>query len=137
MRLITEACQELSIDLFNQALEDPDPAIRQLAQTFYTEISVDVLLEALAGAVLDNNQAVRLLAFSTLEEMYRFAPVWEVAALVLNDPDPKIRIRALELLTYRNHAFAIDQLALALGDPNPEVSELALALLTELEKDPS
>jgi len=78
-----------------------------------------------------------MIAFSTLEEMHRFAPVWEVAELVLNDPDPKIRMRALELLTYGNHQLAIDHLVLALDDPNPAISDLALALLTELEQEPS
>jgi hypothetical protein len=137
LRLAAEASQELSVDLFNLALDDPDPAIRRLARSFYDEISANTLLDAVADAVLDGEQAVRLVAFSTLEEMYRFAPVWEVAEMVLNDPDPKIRMRALELLTYGHQQLAIDRLALALDDSNTDIRALAQALLTELEQEPS
>jgi len=135
LRLLSEASQELSIDSFNQALEDQDPAIRRTALAFFDGLSANALLDAVAGAVLDRNRAVRLIAFSTLEEMYKFAPVWEVADLVVDDPDPQIRMRALELLTYGDRPAAIGRLALALGDPNPRVSELAGALLAELEQD--
>jgi len=137
LRLAAEASQELSVDFFNLALDDPDPAIRRLARSFFDEISANALLDAVADAVLDSHHAVRMIAFSTLEEIHRFAPVWEVAELVLNDPNPKIRMRALELLTYGNHQLAIDHLVLALDDPNPAISDLALALLTELEQKPS
>jgi hypothetical protein len=137
LRLAAEASQELSVDFFNLALDDPDPVIRRLARSFFEEISANALLDAVADAVLDSHHSVRMIAFSTLEEMYRFAPVWEVAELVLNDPDPKIRMRALELLTYGNHQLAIDHLVLALDDPNTDISDLAQALLTELEQEPS
>ncbi len=134
LRLLAEASQELSLDPFNQALQDSDPAIRQFAQAFFNELSVTALLDAVTEAVLDRNRMVRLLAFSTMEEMHKFAPVWEVAGLVLDDPDAQIRMRALELLTYGDAQTAIDRLVLALGDPNPRVSELAAALLSEFEQ---
>ena len=75
-----------------------------------------------------------LLAFSTMEDMYKFIPVWEAADRVVDDPDPQIRKRALELLTYGDRQIAIDRLELALSDPNPEINELAEALLAELEQ---
>lgn len=137
LRLLTEASQELSIDPFNQALEDPDPAVRRAALAFFEELGANALLNAVADAVLDPNRAVRLIAFSTMEEMYKYTPVWEAADLVIHDPDPQIRMRALELLTYGDRQAAITRLALALGDPNPKVVELAEALLAELEQDPS
>ena len=137
LRLLAEASQELSVGSFNQALADPDPAIRRSALAFFDELSANALLDAVADAVQDRDRVVRLVAFSTLEEMYEFSPVWDVADLVVNDPDPQIRMRALELLTYGGGQAAIDQLVLALGDPNPKVSELAGALLSEFEQAPS
>ena len=137
LRLLAEACQELSIGPFNQALDDPDPHIRQFALAFFEELNANGLLVAVADAVLDPNPNVRMAAFSTLEEMYEFAPVWEIADSVLDDPDPQIRKRALELLTYGDHQAAIDRLVLALGDPDPGISELAGELLAEFEQGPS
>jgi hypothetical protein len=134
LRLLSEASQELSVDSFNRALDDPDPAIRRSALAFFDEMSASVLLDAVADAVLDRNRDVRLVAFSTMEDMYKFIPVWEAADRVVDDPDPQIRKRALELLTYGDRQIAIDRLELALGDPNPEINELAAALLEELEQ---
>ena len=137
LRLLAEASQELSLGSFNQALDDPDPAIRRSALAFFSELSANALLDAVADAAQDRDRAVRLVAFSTLEEMYKFTPVWDVANLLVHDPDPQIRMRALELLTYGGRQAATDQLVLALGDPNPRVSELAGALLSEFEQAPS
>ena len=137
LQLLAEASQELSLGSFNQALDDPDPAIRRSALAFFNELSADALLDAVADAAQDRDRAVRLVAFSTLEEMYKFTPVWDVANLLVHDPDPQIRMRALELLTYGGRQAATDQLVLALGDPNPRVSELAGALLSEFEQAPS
>jgi hypothetical protein len=137
LRLLAEASQELSVGSFTQALDDPDPAIRRSALAFFEELSANALLDAVADAVQDRDRGVRLVAFSTLEEMYEFTPVWDVADMVVNDPDPQIRMRALELLTYGGRQAAIDQLVLALGDPHPQVSELAGALLSEFEQAPS
>ena len=137
LRLLAEASQELSLGSFNQALDDPDPAIRRSALAFFADLSANALLDAVADAVQDRDRAVRLVAFSTLEEMYKFTPVWDVANLLVHDPDPQIRMRALELLTYGGRQAATDQLVLALGDPNPRVSELAGALLSEFEQAPS
>jgi hypothetical protein len=134
LRLLSEASQELSLDSFNRALDDPDPAIRQTALAFFDEMNANALLDAVTDAVLDRNRDVRLLAFSTMEDMYKFIPVWEAADRVVDDPDPQIRKRALELLTYGDRQIAIDRLELALGDPNPEINELAEALLEELEQ---
>jgi len=133
LQLLAQTSQELSVDALSQALDDPDAAIRRSAAALLDTLSVNALLNAVATAVSDSNQDVRMSAFSTLEEMYQFAPVWEVAELVLNDPDPQTRMRALELLTYGEEPLAIEHLELALLDPNAEVTELAQALLTELE----
>ena len=137
LRLLAEASQELSLGSFKQALDDPDPAIRRSALAFFADLSANALLDAVADAVQDRDRAVRLVAFSTLEEMYKFTPVWDVANLLVHDPDPQIRMRALELLTYGGRQAATDQLVLALDDPNPRVSELAGALLSEFEQAPS
>jgi hypothetical protein len=134
LRLLSEASQELSLDSFNRALDDPDPAIRQTALAFFDQMNANALLDAVTDAVLDRNRDVRLLAFSTMEDMYEFIPVWEAADRAVDDPDPQIRKRALELLTYGDRRLAIDRLELALGDPNPEINELAEALLAELEQ---
>lgn len=137
LRLLAEASQELSVDHFNQALEDPDPAARRFALAFFDGLNVNGMLDAVADAVLDHNREVRLAAFSTLEEMYEFAPVWDVADSVLDDPDPQIRKRALELLTYGDPRVASERLELMLGDPDPGVGELARDLLAELKQDTS
>lgn len=137
LRLLAEASQELSAGPIRRALGDPDPAIQESALAFFDELGAKALLDAVAGAVLDSNREVRLVAFSTLEDMSEIAPVWEVAALVLDDPDPLIRKRALELLTYGDPQSAIHRLELALGDPDFEIAELAEALLAELEQESS
>jgi hypothetical protein len=137
LRLITEACQELSIDLFNRALSDPDPSMRRFAMDYFEELSADALFDAVTDAVHDHNRGVRLVAFSTLEDMHEFAPIWEVADSVLNDPDPQIRMRGLELLAYGDPRSATDYLLLALSDPDPRVIELAKDLLVGLEVNPS
>lgn len=137
LRLLAEASQELSVRPFNQALDDPDPEIHRFAQAFFEDLNANVILDAVADAVLDSNREVRMAAFSTLEDMYEFAPVWKVADSVLDDPDPQIRKRALELLTYGDHQAASEHLALALGDPNQKIRELAGDLLAELEQGPS
>ena len=134
LRLLSEASQELSLESINRALDDPDPAIRQTALAFFDQMNANALLDAVTDAVLDRNRDVRLLAFSTMEDMYTFIPVWEAADRAVDDPDPQIRKRALELLTYGDRRLAIDRLELALGDPNPEINELAEALLAELEQ---
>ncbi len=134
LRLLAEASQELSVGPFRQALDHPDPLIRGIAQALFDEISANALLGAVATAVQDRNHAVRMAAFTTLEDMSEFAPVWLVANTVLDDPDPQIRMRALELLTYGDHQTANDRLVLALSDPNPDISNLAGDLLIGLEE---
>jgi HEAT repeat protein len=126
----------LSVDLFNEALEDPNPAIRQSSREFLNEMGATEMFSAVTAAVSDSNQAVRLRALKALDEMHEFAPVWEVAETVVNDPDPEIRMLALELLTYGDRQRAIDRLILALGDPDPEIRELAEDLLDELDEGP-
>ncbi len=137
LELISEISEELSMTAINQALDDPDPNIRDLALDAVEDLRMEAVFEAVAGAVLDDNRAVQLRAFSTLEDMYEFAPVWEVADSVIGDPDPQIRMRALELLAYGDRQAAIDRLAPALTDPDPKVSELAEDLLRDLEQDPA
>lgn len=134
LRLLSEASQELSLGSFSPALDHQDPQMRQFAQSVYDELSANALLGAVATAVQDRNHAVRMAAFTTLEDMSEFAPVWQVANSVLDDPDPQIRMRALELLTYGDHQTATDRLVLALSDPNPDISNLAGDLLTGLEE---
>jgi len=136
LRLLSEACQELSVDAFRLALSDQDPATRQFALAYFDNMNAKAMYEAVAGAVLDQDRAVRLAAFSTLEEMYQFSPVWQVAESVLNDPDPHIRMRALEMLTYGGREVATGQLILALNDPDPNISKLAEDLLTGLSEGP-
>jgi HEAT repeat protein len=135
--LLAEASQELTVAPFNRALHDPDLALHRAASEFFEGLEVDTMLDAVAGALLDRDRAVRLTAFSTLEEMHAIAPIRDVAELLLQDPDPGIRLRALELITYGDREGAVDRLLPALGDPNPRVSERAAALLTEYGHGPS
>lgn len=137
LRLLAEASQELSVTPFDEALNDSDSALRQVALEFFDELSADIMLAAVTDVLQNGNQRERLVAFTTLEEMHRFAPVWEVAYSVLDDPDPRIRMRAMELLTYGDRQVATDQLLLALNDPNADISDLAEKLLTGLEETPS
>jgi HEAT repeat protein len=137
LHLLAEASQELTVAPFNRALHDPDLALHRAASEFFEGLEVDTMLDAVAGALLDRDRAVRLTAFSTLEEMHARAPFRDVAELLLQDPDPGIRLRALELITYGDREGAVDRLLPALGDPNPRVSERAAALLTEYGHGPS
>lgn len=137
LRLLAEACQELTIAPFSQTTDDPDIATHQLALEFFDELSANVILDAVTDVLQNGDQRERLAAFTTLEEMHQFAPIWEAAYSVLDDPDPRIRMRAMEMLTYGDRQLAADQLALALSDPNPDISELAEKLLTGLEEAPS
>ena len=137
LHLLAEASQELTVAPFNRALDDPDLALHRAASEFFEDLEVDTMLDAVADALLDRDRAVRLTAFSTLEEMHAMAPIRDVAELLLQDPDPGIRLRALELITYGDREGAVDRLLPALGDPNPRVSERAAALLTEYGHGPS
>ena len=136
LQLLAEASQELSVRDFTVAGHDSDPAIRQSGLAFFDEFNTSVLLDATAAAARDPDQAVRLAALSTLEEMTAFAPVWEVAQTLMDDPDPLVRLRALELITYGETQEAISWLVQALQDPDPGISERAEALLNELEQGP-
>lgn len=136
LSLLSEACQELSTDSFRLALTDPDPATRQFALSYFDSMNAKAMFEAVASAVLDEDRAVRLAAFSTLEAMHQFSPIWQVAESVLNDPDPQVRMRALEMLSYGGREVATPQLILALNDPDPNISKLAEDLLTGLTEGP-
>ena len=137
LQLLAEASQELSVKALSRALDDPDPAVRQSAAASLDGLGVGALLDAMTEAVLDNDHSVRVTAFQTLEDMHGFAAIWNVAERVVGDPDPGIRKRALELITYGGAENALDQLTRSLLDPDPQVSELALALLAEFEEGPS
>ena len=133
--LLAEVSQELSFDALMQAIGDPDPAISGPAGDLYADLRIEALVDAVARAVEDDDWRVRQSALETLEEMHEFAPVGQLAALAANDPNPEVRMQALELLTLGDRQAAIDRLALALSDPNPKISELAEDLLEELEQD--
>lgn len=137
LRLLAEASQELSMAHFDQASDDSESAGLQLAAEYFDELNADMMLRAVTDVLQNGDQRERLVAFSTLEEMHQFAPVWEVAYSVLDDPDPQIRMRAMELLTYGDRQLATEQLIMALSDPNPDISDLAEKLLTGLEEKPS
>jgi HEAT repeat protein len=137
LRLLAESSQELSVGSLGRALDDPDPAVRQSAAASLGNLGVDALLDAMTDAVLDSDHSVRVTAFQTLEDMHGFAAIWDVGERVVGDPDPRIRRRALELITYGGAENAFDHLTRALRDPDPGVSELALALLAEFEDGPA
>lgn len=137
LRLLAEASQELSMAHFDQTSDDSESAGLQLAAEYFDELNADMMLRAVTDVLQNGDQRERLVAFSTLEEMYQFAPVWEAAYSVLDDPDPQIRMRAMELLTYGDRQLATEQLIMALSDPNPDISDLAEKLLTGLEEKPS
>jgi hypothetical protein len=133
LHLLAEASQEIPVT----PLANPGDKPRQPANNIFDDLSVNELLLTVAEVIRKGNQRERLTALSTLEEMHRFAPIWEVAHTVLDDPDLQIRMRALELLTYGDRHEATTQLLIALGDPNPEISALAEKLLIGLEEAPS
>jgi len=133
LRLLAEASQEIPVTPPGYA----GNTTRYPANNIFDDLSVDELLLTVAGVIRKGNQRERLAALSTLEEMHRFAPIAEVAFTVLDDPDPQIRMRALELLTYGDRNEATTQLLIALSDPDPEISELAEKLLIGLEEAPS
>lgn len=133
LRLLAEASQEIPVT----SLRDPGNKTRFPDNNIFDDLNVDELLFTVADVIRKGNQRERLAALSALEEMHRFAPISEVAFTVLDDPDPQIRMRALELLTYGDRNEATTQLLIALGDPDPGISELAEKLLIGLEEAPS
>jgi hypothetical protein len=137
LRLLAQASQELSVSSLSLVPGDSDDGIHQLNMKFFDEHTVGGFLDAVAEVVENGNQRERLAALSTLEEMHQFAPIWEVAYSVVDDPDPQIRMRALELLTYGNRQVATEHLLTALNDPDPDISELAEKLLIGLAEAPS
>lgn len=137
LRLLAEASQELSVANLYPGTEESGSAAAQFALEFFDGLNADAMLRAVTDVLENGDQRERLFALSTLEEMYQFAPIWEVAFSFLHDPDPQIRMRAMELLTYGDRQVATEQLLLALNDPNPDVSDLAGKLLIGLEERPS
>jgi HEAT repeat protein len=136
LELLAEASQELSVHDFNVATDDPDSLIRDSGLAFFDNLNNAALLDATAQAAQDSDDSVRMTALSTLEEMSGFTPVWEVAETLMDDADPQVRLRALELLMYGDAQTAINWLVHALDDPDPAISERAEALLAELEQGP-
>jgi HEAT repeat protein len=136
LELLAEASQELSVHDFNVATDDPDSLIRDSGLAFFDNLNNAALLDATAQAAQDSDDSVRMTALSTLEEMSGFTPVWEVAETLMDDADPQVRLRALELLMYGDAQTAINWLVHALADPDPAISERAEALLAELEQGP-
>jgi hypothetical protein len=137
LRLLAEASQELSVPPLSLESDYSDAKFHQLIMKFFDEYSVGGFLDVVTEVLDNGNQRERLAALSTLEEMHQFAPIWEVAYSVLDDPDPQIRMRALELVTYGNRQVATEHLLTALSDPDPDISELAEKLLIGLAEAPS
>jgi hypothetical protein len=137
LRLLAEASQELSVSPLSLERVDSDAEFSQLTMKFFDEYTVGGFLDAVTEVVENGNQRERLAALSTLEEMHQFAPIWEVAYTVVDDPDPQIRMRALELLTYGDRQAATEHLLTALSDPDPDISELAEKLLIGLAEAPT
>ncbi len=135
LALLGQASQEVSADAFRQALRDPHPDINGLALDFFEGLDTWELTNAMTAAVQDRDPEVRHAALITLEDMQSFVPVGNIAELAATDPDPGVRMSALELLLAGDPAIAQDSLNEALSDPNPQVSELALDLLGELPQD--
>lgn len=136
LEVLAEASQELSVNDFNVATDDPDALIRDSGLAFFDNLNSAALLDATAQAAHDVDDSVRMTALSTLEEMSGFTPVWEVAETLMDDADPQVRLRALELLMYGDAQTAFNWLVLALDDPDPAISERAEALLADLEQGP-
>ena len=132
LELLAEASQELSTRDLKTALNDPEESIRKSTQALLAEMGTNGLLDATAQAVLESDETVRSAALTALEEMAGYAPVWEVAESLMHDPDPQVRLHALELMTYGDSEAAISWLLMALEDPDPDISERAEALLAEL-----
>lgn len=119
---------------FKQALGDPDPNISGLAQEVLEDLGTEALSEAVADTALDRDWEVRAAALRTLEDMHEFAPLEWVAASAMTDPEPQIRMIALELLAYGDPDEAMDTIDQALDDKDPKVRELAADLLHEFEQ---
>jgi hypothetical protein len=132
LRGIAEIAQEISLSSMEQARDDPDPRIRQMAREYLDTLSTQSLLDTVMAAVQDREPAVRAAALRTLEEMHEFAPVGEIAAQAMKDADPQVRIVALGLLGYGEKNLAINALTVALDDEDGAVREQAAILLNQL-----
>ena len=132
LQRLADASLELTLSALREALRNPDPQISALARQLLDDARLEQLLNAVALAAQDPEPAVREAALATLEDMHEFSPIGFVAALVIGDPDPGIRMTALELIAGGDRELARSALHQATFDANPEVSELANDLLNEL-----
>lgn len=122
--------------LAQKALNDPDPeerasAVEELWQSEDQRQAVAILLKILHN---DREGDVRRAALDGLEEMEGLA-FDTLAKVVLNDPDPSLRVRAVELIGQRGERGRklVDFLKRVVKtDKDEDVRQAAMELLEEM-----
>lgn len=85
----------------------------------------------LTQALTDPDQQVRGQALATLKDTADELPLAAVAQVARDDPDPGLRVQALELLVERTGEQAREPLRLALADPEPAVRDRSAELIAD------
>ncbi|MEZ5585172.1 MAG: HEAT repeat domain-containing protein [Candidatus Competibacteraceae bacterium] len=112
---------ELGQEAFSKLAQMPPSASQATALALLGEIHGEILANTAATALNDTHPDVRGMAVETLHQQanYRPPPVAAVTAMALHDPQPELRMRALELLvtTYQTDARSLLDQARRDADP--------------------
>ncbi len=126
-----DAAMPTVADLSGQALQDPDPAIRQDAVYRLADVSDRPGTPVIGQALTDPDPGVRSAAVEALvgvggDESAR------LLAAALNDADPRIRLDAVDALAEVGGPTALLALQQAYVDGDPTVREAAAEAIEEL-----
>ena len=116
--------------------EDPDPVVRRHAAAALSRLGGEGALAALAEALRDPAEDVRLAATSGLRGLDPTFAREELARLVLEDPSYEVRVQAAGALGETNDAAMRAALETALDDRNEFVRAAATHALDELRDAP-
>ena len=115
---------DAALDVLAATLDDADPVIRRQAAR-----ALALLGEAadapLLGALNDQDAPVRVQAARALANMRSDEVVYALRDLLLDDPEPAVRLRAVLSLEHHDTALARTALEAAADDPDAGVKEAA------------
>ena len=127
-----ELRNERDLEVLAEALNDPDPKVREMAiralDKIRDESAVDLLIQALA----DSSTEIRQRAARALGKIEDPRAI-QALGIALNDEDPEVRQRVIRALGDIEDESAVEWLIPVLTDPNVEIRREAAQALGEIE----
>jgi HEAT repeat protein/beta-lactamase regulating signal transducer with metallopeptidase domain len=120
------------LEVLAEALDDPDPKVREMAIRALDRIRDESAVDLLIQALTDSSAEIRRRAARTLGKIEDPRAI-QALATALNDEDPEVRQRVIEALGDIEDSRAVDWLIPLLTDPNVEIRREAARALGEIE----